>query len=147
MEKLKLFIFALLVLSGVAVGIFFIGNFLLHLFGIVFALSLEQSAGIVFMIVSLKFIIHFLFPAPQVSNVVLENQNLYLQNMNEGLRIILASIIKYHGGEIRIPSYRLKQVTEDSIILHDTDFTSKEEIFTLVEDEGEEKPIGKSSLN
>ena len=144
MEKLKLFAFALLTIIGVTVGIFFVGNLLINLFGLLLVFTIFHSIGVMVILLCTKYLVHFLFPPQPVSNPLLENENNYLRDMNSGLTIIIASIVKYKGGELRFPSYFMNLVNENTLVNHITDYETKEEVFKIVE---EEKPVGDSKLN
>ena len=138
MEIFKMLFYASLTLIAITVGIFFIGTLLINLMGIAFVLTYQHAVGAMIAMLCLKYLIQFLLvtPSPQTDITLLENENDYLKDTNLGLTMILGAIIKYHGGEIKLPTYMVSQVTEKVEVTHVSDYVNHLEVFTVI-DEGD----------
>lgn len=136
MNNLFYLLSAMATLFGVGLAIFLFGNLILHLFGIAYFLTAYQSAGILSIMIALRYTFSFILPDSNVANSVrLENEKNYLYDTNLGLTMILGAILKYNGGEIRVPLYMWNQIKEDVKIEHTSDYKTKEEVFRLVEED------------
>lgn len=147
MDSIKMLFFALLTLIGVTVGIFLMGSFIVKLLGIAFVFTIQHAIVVVIGILLLKYLIHFLFinSLPQIKDPNMENELQYLRDSNLGLTMILGALIKYHGGEVKIPTFIVSQITEEVEVEHTTDYANNLEVFTLIK--GDKNDDGKNSLN